>query len=138
METSTQVIITLCIFLVFLGIGFLVLQSDLKQIKLDLDYCTNAYNELSLYKDLNNKINVTEENKTEENDKVNITNIFKSSYFNETIVTIPKCKMEMKIIRHFTFLEGRNEWFDICYRCQDINKSIMEGIISPGDWVCPR
>lgn len=67
-----------------------------------------------------------------------LSNYFKQPYFNETIELVPKCKLEMRITRHFTFLDGGIEYYNICYRCEDLNKSIMPDIIEKGDWLCPQ
>ena len=43
---------------------------------------------------------------------------------------IIECEREMKIIQD-------KYWGNTpCYRCKDLNKSIWEGIIPAGDWIC--
>lgn len=54
MKKETAMILgTICLIILMLGMAFLA--NKYVQTKQDLNYCTNAYNELSLYKDLNVK-----------------------------------------------------------------------------------
>ena len=61
---------------------------------------------------------------------------------NQNKGTITHCEEEMKFI-YYKSGEGLSGYYyahdsyQVCYRCQDINLSIMPGILPPGDWVCP-
>ena len=63
-------------------------------------------------------------------------NINISFNFDNTKEKSIKCETELKIVRDcWNGIADCN--YNICYRCKDLNKSIMENIIPKGDWVCP-
>lgn len=71
-----------------------------------------------------------------------IDNISEELPYFEYNISIPKsgeeifvkCEQEIKIMVQGQF---PYQWYKLCYRCKDINKSIMEGRLEAGDWLCP-
>lgn len=137
METHDRVALwVICILLLStltFGIGYFVLWDKYSKQTKDLNFCTDTYNQLSLQ---------YYHNCTSTNIYPNYTAGCASDFKPipaslDSKQYIQSCKTEMRITYHHTYLEGGMEYYQACYRCSDLNQSIMPGLIAKGDWMCP-
>ena len=116
------------------GIGYFYVYGAYKQNTDDLKVCVDAYNNLSWQYYYNCSV--------KDNYSINYSSLYvpyeEDLYWNlSTQDFVQTCKTEMKITYHFTALEGGYAYYTVCYRCSDLNQSIMPGKINKGDWLCP-